>query len=60
MDAVVAPLFHNNVPVKPEAVSTELPQLSTTVTAGATGIAFGAAIPLASTLVHPPIVCVAV
>ena len=50
---VVAPLLHNNDPLTDPAVNTELPQLSTTVTAGAVGIVFGAAIPLAAALVHP-------
>ena len=34
IDEVVAPLLHNKEPVKSEAVSTELPQLLTTVTVG--------------------------
>ena len=50
---VVAPLLHNKDPVKPPAVKAELPQLLTTVTAGAAGIAFGAAIPVPGALVHP-------
>ena len=53
MDDVVAPLLHNNDPVKPEAVNTELPQLLITATVGAAGIDFGAAIPLPGELVHP-------
>ena len=53
MDAVVAPLLHNNVPVYPVAVNTELPQLFATVTVGAAGIAFGADIALPAALVHP-------
>jgi hypothetical protein len=39
MDGVVAPLLHNNDPVNPEAVKTELPQLLATATVGAAGIA---------------------
>jgi len=59
IDAVVAPLLHNNVPEKPEAVSTELPQLFTTFTTGASTAEFsGAAVPLPAALVHPLIVCV--
>ena len=53
MDEVVAPLLHNKEPVNDPAVSTELPQLFTTVTVGATGVVFGAAVPLCATLVHP-------
>ena len=60
IDSVVSPVLHNNDPVKPDAVNTELPQLSTTVTAGATGVVLGAATPLPSALVHPFIVCVMV
>jgi hypothetical protein len=40
IDAVVAPVLHNNDPVYPDAVNTELPQLLTTVTVGAEGVAF--------------------
>jgi len=40
MDVVVAPLLHNNEPVKLPAVNTELPQLFTTLTEGAVGTAF--------------------
>ena len=50
---VVAPLLHNNDPLTDPAVNKELPQLSTTVTAGADGIVFGAAFPLPAALVHP-------
>lgn len=38
IDAVVDPLLHNKIPLKDPAVSTELPQLFTTVTAGDGGI----------------------
>ena len=59
MDAVVAPLLHNNEPVKFEAANIEFPQLSLTVTVGADGIDIGEAVPLAGALVHPlGIVCV--
>lgn len=57
---VVAPLFHNNDPVKPDAVNTELPQLLTTATDGVAGLASGAAIPVPLALVHPFDVCVTV
>lgn len=53
MDGVVAPVLHNNEPVKPVAVSTELPQLSVTCTDGASGIGFGAAVPEPLALVQP-------
>ena len=46
IEAVVAPLLHNKVPMKLVAVKTELVQLSVTPTVGAAGIAFGAAVPL--------------
>jgi hypothetical protein len=50
---VVAPLLHNNEPLKLDAVKTEFVQLSVTVTVGATGIIFGAAVPLPGALVQP-------
>jgi hypothetical protein len=53
MDIVVAPLLHNGEPVIFEAVKTEFPQLSTTVTVGAPGIAFGADTPLPAGLTQP-------
>src|SRR5213596_4001745 len=40
IDEVVAPLLHNKEPVNNVAVNVELPQLFTTVTPGADGIAF--------------------
>ena len=60
IDAVVAPVLHNKLPVNPLAVNTELPQLSVTSTAGASGITFGDAVPLPAALVQPSIVCVTV
>jgi hypothetical protein len=61
IDDVVAPVLHNRLPVKPEAVSSELPQLSVTDTTGAgTFELFGAATPLPEALVHPLIDCVTV
>ncbi len=58
MGFVVAPLFHNSDPVKPEAVNTELPQLLVTATFGVGGMAFGAAVLLPAALVQPLTVCV--
>ena len=60
IDEVVAPLLHNNEPVKFDAVNTEFPQLLTTSTDGAEGIGLGVAIPLPSELVQPFTVCVTV
>ena len=61
IDGVVAPLLHNNVPVNPEAVKTELPQLLTTFTFGAsTADVTGAAIPLPVGLIQPFTVCLTV
>ena len=60
IDEVVAPLLHNKEPVNDVAVNVELPQLSTTDTVGADGIACGAATPLPDELVHPFTVCVTV
>jgi hypothetical protein len=60
IDEVVAPLLHNKEPVYEFAVSVDVPQLSTTDTVGADGIAFGAATPLPGRLVHPFSVCVTV
>ena len=59
-DEVVAPLLHKSEPVKSEAVNNELPQLSTTVTVGVSGVVFGVATPLPSALVQPFTVCVTV
>ena len=59
IELVLAPLLHNNVPVA-VVVKTELPQLFTTVTAGAVGAATGAATPLPATLVQPLTVLVTV
>jgi len=58
IDEVVAPLLHNKEPVNDVAVNVELPQLSTTDTVGANGIACGAATPLPEGLVHPFTICV--
>ena len=40
MDDVVALLLHNNAPVVPGAVNTELPQLLVTLTTGVEGVVF--------------------
>jgi multisubunit Na+/H+ antiporter MnhB subunit len=53
MEDEVDPLLHSNEPVKSEAVSNELPQLSITMIVGVAGIVFGEAIPLPSELVQP-------
>ena len=55
---MVSPLLHNNEPVKDVAVNVELPQLSTTDTMGADGIAYGPAPPLPEGLLQPFNVCV--
>jgi hypothetical protein len=60
IEVVVAPLLHNNDPVKLEAVNKELPQLFAAVTAGADGIVLGADVPLPFALVHPFTFCVTV
>ena len=61
MDVPVAPLLHNNEPVKFEAVSNELPQSLFTVTVGVgTTELIGAASPLPAGLAHPFTVCVTV
>lgn len=53
IEVVVALLLHNNDPVKLPAVSTELPQLFTTVITGLVGIAFGEDTPVPAALIHP-------
>jgi hypothetical protein len=60
IEAVVAALLHNNVPEKFDADNSELAQLFTTVTTGATGIGLGAEIPVPARLVQPLIVWVTV
>ena len=49
----VAPLLHNKEPVKPDAVNTELLQLSVTVTTAIAGLVFGAATPVPAALIQP-------
>ena len=53
VDEVVAPLLHNNEPVKSEAVNCELSQLFVTIIVGAAGIVSGAARPVPGALVQP-------
>ncbi len=54
IEGEIDPLLHSKEPVKPEAVNSELPQSSTTVTVGvATSELSGAAFPLPAILVHP-------
>jgi hypothetical protein len=60
MDGVVAPLLHDNEPVNPDAVNTELPQLLPTATIGTATVPVGAAVPLPDTLVQALIVWVTV
>lgn len=60
IEVVVSVVDHNNDPVKLLAVNTELPQLFETVTVGAVGIIFGAAVPLPAGPVHPFTCCVTV
>jgi hypothetical protein len=52
-EAVVSPVLHSNEPVISEAVNSELSQLLITLTAGAAGIIFGAARPVAGELLQP-------
>jgi hypothetical protein len=58
MDDVVAPVLHTRL--LPVAVSVVVPQLSAADTAGAAGVAFGAAVMVAAALVHPFTDCVTV
>ena len=60
MAALVAALLHNKDPEVPEASRCDVPHALVTVTVGASGIAFGEAVPLPVKLVHPPTVCVTV
>ena len=53
IEGEVSPVLHNNEPVKPEAVNTELSQLLDTDTAGAGGIDLGTAVPLPAALIQP-------
>ncbi len=60
IDAVVAPVLHNNDPAA-AVENVEVPsQLSVTVTTGARGAVFGAAVPLPCGLVQPFTVVVTV
>ena len=60
IDDVVALLFHSNDPAKPDAVKTEFPQLSVTLTVGADGMVNGADAALPAALAQPFTVCVTV
>jgi hypothetical protein len=53
MELVVSPVLHDNDPVNPVAVNTELPQLLLTVMPGIDGIGLGAAVPLPAGLLQP-------
>jgi hypothetical protein len=54
IEFVVSALLHSKVPVAPVAVSMDVPsQLLTTVTPGAAGVVFGAAVPDPAVLVQP-------
>jgi hypothetical protein len=61
IDVVVAPVLHNNEPVKAEAESVDVPlQLLTTDTVGAVGTVLGEAVPEPFELTQPFTVCVTV
>ena len=60
IEDVVAPVFHSSAPVATVDKIEVLLQLSTTVTTGATGVVFGAAVPLPAGLVQPFTVVVTV
>jgi len=60
IDVVVSPVLQSNNPVNDDAVNTEWPQLFATITVGADGIIFGAAIPVVAALIHALTVCVTV
>lgn len=59
MDDVVDPLLHSKLPAA-VVDNVVLPQLFSTITTGAVGIAFGAAVPLPASLVQPSTVVVTV
>jgi len=60
IDVVVSPVLQSNDPANDDAVNAEWPQLFATVTVGADGIIFGAAIPVVVALIHALTVCVIV
>ena len=60
IEEVVAPVLHSSVPAAAVDKVDVLLQLSTTVTTGAAGVVFGAAVPLPAALVHPFTVVVTV
>ncbi|PHN95846.1 hypothetical protein CSC81_18305, partial [Tenacibaculum discolor] len=51
--AVLSPVLHNNVPLAVVLKVLVPSQLSTTVTTGADGVVFGAAVPVPAALVQP-------
>ena len=59
IEDVVAPVLHNKLPVA-VVDNFEEPQLFTTVTTGAAGVAFGAAMPEPVLLAQPLTVCLTV
>ena len=59
IDEEVSVVLHNNVP-EADVESVELPQLLVTITDGAEGVVFGAAVPDPAALVQPSTVCVTV
>ena len=60
MELVVSPVLHDNDPVTPVAVKTELPQLLVTDIPGTAGVGLGADVALAAGLEQPFIACVTV
>ena len=60
MELVVCPVLHNNDPVTPVAVKTELPQWLLTDIPGAAGVGLGADVAMAAGLEQPFIACVTV
>ncbi len=61
IEEFVAPVFHKKLaPLAPDTVRTAFPQLFTTATDGAAGMAKGAVTPVAAALVQPFTVCVTV
>ena len=60
IEFVVSPVLHDNDPVTPVAVKTELPQLLLTDIPGAAGVGLGADVALAAGLEQPFIACITV
>ena len=59
IEEVLSPVLHNKAPVA-VVDNVEVPQLFTTVTTGAGGVVFGAAMPEPAALIQPLTVCVTV